>query len=127
MTFVNTKLMGLKEDYISLRINKNKKTIWKSEAKKRGLSLTAFIEILVEGNLLKIEQSKVMSFLDQQQNYFSKVETNINQFAKVANMSKNIDNSLLQQFEKQLVEVVKLKDEQNKSFEKVYQLLYEIK
>jgi len=42
-------------------------------------------------------------------------------------MSKNIDNSLLQQFEKQLVEVVKLKDEQNKSFEKVYQLLYEIK
>ena len=119
--------MGLKEDYISLRINKNKKTIWKSEANKRGLSLTAFIEILVEGNLLKIEQSKVMSFLDQQQNYFSKVETNINQFAKVANMSKNIDNSLLQQFEKQLVEVVKLKDEQNKSFEKVYQLLYEIK
>lgn len=117
----------MKGEFISLRINKDKKKIWKSEAKKRGLSLTAFIEILVEGNLLKIEQSKVMSFLDQQQNYFSKVETNINQFAKVANMNKNIDNNLLQQFEKQLVEVIKQKDEQNKSFEKVYQLLYKIK
>ncbi len=127
MTFVNTKIKSLKGEFISLRINKDKKKIWKSEAKKRGLSLTAFIEILVEGNLLKIEQSKVMSFLDQQQNYFSKVETNINQFAKVANMNKNIDNNLLQQFEKQLVEVIKQKDEQNKSFEKVYQLLYKIK
>ncbi|MCK9235127.1 MAG: hypothetical protein M0P09_02285 [Acholeplasmataceae bacterium] len=110
-----------------MRIEELKKKLWKNEAEKRGISLTLFIETMVEGNLMRLERSELIDFLEKQENIFSKIQNNINQFARIANTSKSIDNELLIQFQQKLNEIVLLKQEQNESFNKIYEILYKYK
>lgn len=124
---MSIQINNLKNEVIVMRIEELKKKLWKNEAEKRGISLTLFIETMVEGNLMRLERSELIDFLEKQENIFSKIQNNINQFARIANTSKSIDNELLIQFQQKLNEIVLLKQEQNESFNKIYEILYKYK
>ena len=52
-----------------------------------------------------------------------KIETNINQVARIVNGQKYISDLELKRFTDQLVEIIKLKNKQNAVFEKIYSML----
>jgi len=84
-----------KEDYIKFRISKTKKQDWKNICKEKNLTLTDLI----------------------------KIETNINQVAKIVNGQKFISESELKNFTAKLSEITKLKKQQNQIFKKIYEML----
>ena len=108
---------------IKFRINKERKEVWIKFCSERQITLTGFIVNSVEGKLLDNERREVLAFIEKQDNLFVKIETNINQVAKMVNGQKYISDLELKNFSNQLVEIVKLKNKQNAVFEKIYSML----
>ena len=98
-----------KEDMINLRVQKSRKESWKQICLEKQISLTSFIIHSVENRLLDDERKKVVAFIEKQDNLFVKIETNINQVAKIANGQKFISENQLQKFTDQLIAIKKLK------------------
>ncbi|MEG2509709.1 MAG: hypothetical protein RSA74_09675, partial [Chryseobacterium sp.] len=65
----------------------------------------------------------VLKFIEKQDNIFVKIETNINQIAKVANSQKFMTEKEFKNFSEKLLEIEQLKKEQNKIFSKIYSML----
>lgn len=112
-----------KEHLIKIRIEKLKKEDWKRYCAARNISITSLIINSVEGKILDDERRKVLAFIEKQDNLFVKIETNINQVARVVNGQKYISDFELKKFSNQLVEILKLKNQQNAVFEKIYSML----
>ncbi|WP_292009669.1 plasmid mobilization relaxosome protein MobC [Chryseobacterium sp.] len=108
---------------IKFRIEKEKKKIWKKLCSERRVSLTQLIIDSVEDRLLDDERRKVLEFIEKQDNIFVKIETNINQIARIANSQKFISEKELKNFSEKLSEIEKLKQEQNIIFAKIYSML----
>ena len=108
---------------IKFRIDKERKQVWIKFCSERQITLTGFIVNSVEGKLLDNERREVLAFIEKQDNLFVKIETNINQVAKMVNGQKYISDLELKNFSNQLVEIVKLKNKQNAVFEKIYSML----
>ena len=112
-----------KAETIKFRIDKERKQVWIKFCSERQITLTSFIVNSVEGRLLDNERREVLAFIEKQDNLFVKIETNINQVAKMVNGQKYISDLELKNFSNQLVEIVKLKNKQNAVFEKIYSML----
>jgi len=112
-----------KAETIKFRIDKERKQVWIKFCSERQITLTGFIVNSVEGKLLDNERREVLAFIEKQDNLFVKIETNINQVAKMVNGQKYISDLELKNFSNQLVEIVKLKNKQNAVFEKIYSML----
>ena len=112
-----------KENVVIIRIQKYQKESWKKICSKRQISLTSLIIDSVENRILDDERRKILAFIEKQDNLFVKIETNINQVAKMVNGQKYISDLELKNFSNQLVEIVKLKNKQNAVFEKIYSML----
>ncbi len=112
-----------KEEYINFRISKTKKQDWKKICKDRNLTLTDLLTASVENRILDNERRQILAFIEKQDNVFIKIETNINQVAKIANGQKFISESELKNFTAKLSEIAKLKKQQNQIFEKIYEML----
>ena len=108
---------------IKFRLDKERKQVWIKFCSERQITLTGFIVNSVEGKLLDNERREVLAFIEKQDNLFVKIETNINQVAKMVNGQKYISDLELKNFSNQLVEIVKLKNKQNAVFEKIYSML----
>lgn len=108
---------------IKLRIEKFKKEDWKRYCDTRNISLTSLIINSVEGRILDDERRIILMFIEKQDNLFVKIETNINQVARIVNGQKHISELELKRFVDQLLEVAKLKEKQNAVFEKIYSML----
>lgn len=108
---------------IKIRIEKFKKDDWKNFCAARNISLTSLIINSVEGKILDDERKAILNFIEKQDNQFVKIETNINQVARIVNGQKHISDFELKRFLAQLVEVQKLKEKQNAVFEKIYSML----
>ena len=119
----STKSLMEKEDYIKFRISKTKKQDWKKICKDRNLTLTDLLTASVENRILDNERRQILAFIEKQDNVFIKIETNINQVAKIANGQKFISESELKNFTAKLSEIAKLKKQQNQIFEKIYEML----
>ena len=103
-----------------IRLQKEKKEAWKKLCDTRNISLTNFIIDSVEQKMHSDERRKVLAFIEKQDNIFGKIETNINQVAKIANGQKFISENELRNFSDKLSEIVILKKEQNEIFTKIY-------
>ncbi|MFC4162846.1 hypothetical protein ACFOWU_04215 [Epilithonimonas zeae] len=112
-----------KEDFIVIRIQKSRKDEWKRKCLEKKISLSSLIVNSVENRLQDNERREILEFIEKQDNIFIKIETNINQVAKIANNQKFIRANELQRFSELLVEVVSLKQKQNKILERIYSLL----
>jgi hypothetical protein len=112
-----------KEDLIIIRVQKFRKQNWKKLSLERQISLTSLIIDSVENRLMDDERRKVLAFIEKQDNIFGKIETNINQVAKIVNGQKFISENELQKFSNQLTEIAKLKVRQNEIFLKIYSML----
>lgn len=112
-----------KESIIKLRIEKFRKEEWKRYCITRNITITSLIINSVEGRLLDDERSIVLKFIEKQDNLFVKIETNINQVARIANGQKFINANELEKFSEKVSEIVQLKKEQNKIFSKIYSML----
>lgn len=112
-----------KEDYIKFRISKTKKKDWKKLCKEKNLTLTDLLTASVENRILDNERRQVLAFIEKQDNVFIKIETNINQVAKIVNGQKFISESELKNFTAKLSEITKLKKQQNQIFKKIYEML----
>ncbi len=66
-----------------------------------------------------------MAFIEKQDNIFIKIETNINQVARIVNGQKFITERGLMDFMDKLSEIEKLKREQNMIFSRIYSILGE--
>lgn len=77
----------------------------------------------VDGKLLDNERRKILTFIEKQDNIFSKIETNINQVAKKVNGQKSMNEIELKLFRKQLEEITDLKKKQNAIFSTIYEIL----
>ena len=69
------------------------------------------------------ERRKVLAFIEKQDNIFIKIETNINQLAKIVNSQKFITKNEADEFQDQLKTIIELKEIQNKMFVKIYSLI----
>ena len=112
-----------KEDQIIIRVQKFRKESWKQICLEKQISLTNLIIDSVENRLMDDERKKVLAFIEKQDNIFVKIETNINQVAKIVNGQKLISENELQKFTNQLTEIAKLKARQNEIFLKIYSML----
>lgn len=113
----------VKEKLIILRIQNSKKEDWQKHCAKRNISLTSLIINSVEGRILDDERRKIIVFIEKQDNLFVKIETNINQVAKIVNGQKFISEIELKKFSEKLSEIAILKKQQNEMFEKIYSFL----
>ena len=113
----------VKEHLIKLRIEKFKKEEWKKFCTARNISLTSLIINSVEGRILDDERRMILKFIEKQDNLFVKIETNINQVARIVNGQKHVSDLELKRFTDQLLEVIKLKEKQNAVFVKIYAML----
>lgn len=115
--------MENKSAMIKLRIELARKEYWKQLCSEKKISLTRLIIDSVENRLMNDERRKVFAFIEKQDNIFVKIETNINQIARIANSQKYISEKDLIDFSNKLSEIEKLKNEQNLIFSKIYSLL----
>ena len=90
---------------------------------RRNITLTNLIIASVENRILEDERKKILEFIEKQDNIFIKIETNINQIARIANAQKFISSKELNYFQNQLDEITDLKKQQNKIFTKIYSLI----
>ena len=112
-----------KRDYIKIRISKTRKENWKRICKEKNITLTNLITASVENRILEDERKKILTFIEKQDNIFIKIETNINQIARIANAQKFISSKELNHFQNQLNEITDLKKQQNEIFTKIYSLI----
>ena len=112
-----------KRDYIKIRISITRKQHWKRICKGKNITLTNLIIASVENRILEDERKKILTFIEKQDNIFIKIETNINQIARIANAQKFISSKELNYFQNQLDEITDLKKQQNKIFTKIYSLI----
>lgn len=91
--------------------------------KKKNISLSSLVIDSVENRLLDDERRKILEFIEKQDNIFVKIETNINQVAKIANGQRFISNSEFQKFTDKLGEIKLLKKQQNDIFLQIYALM----
>ena len=112
-----------KEDLVIIRVQKFRKEKWKQICLERQTSLTSLITNSVENRIFDDERKKVLAFIEKQDNIFVKIETNINQIAKMVNGQKFISENELQKFSNQLTEIAKLKAQQNEVFIYIYSML----
>lgn len=110
-------------EVIFFRIQQERKENWKKTCKERNISLTRLIIDSVENRLMDDERRMVLEFIEKQDNVFAKIETNVNQLAKVVNGQKFISEKQLELFSAQLTEIATLKARQNTIFENIYTLL----
>lgn len=89
----------------------------------RNISLTQLIIDSVEDRPKEDDRRKILKFINEQENIFIKVETNINQVARIANAQKSISDQVLKDFTHQVAEVKKLKEEQNETFRSIHAIL----
>ena len=115
--------MVQKAETIKFRIDKEKKQFWIKFCSERHITLSSFIISSVEGKLLDNERREVLAFIEKQDNLFIKIETNINQVAKMVNGQKNISEPELKNFSETLHQLILLKIRQNEIFEKIYSML----
>ena len=112
-----------KEDIIILRIQKSQKEEWKKRCEKKKISLTSLIINSVEGRMMNDERRQVLAFIENQDNIFKKIETNINQVARIVNGQKYISSDQLKIFNLQLENITQLKQQQNEIFKKIYSIM----
>ena len=122
---MNSQEMGNdgKKSQILIRVQKSQKEHWKNLCKGRNLTLTDLITASVENRILDNERRQIVAFIEKQDNVFIKIETNINQVAKIVNGQKYISESELKNFTAKLSEITKLKKQQNQIFKKIYEML----
>ena len=111
------------KNQIFFRIDTEKKERWKKLCLQKNISLTSLIINSVDGKLLDNERRKILTFIEKQDNIFSKIETNINQVAKKVNGQKSMNEIELKLFRKQLEEITDLKKKQNAIFSTIYEIL----
>ena len=112
-----------KEVRIFIRIQKSRKENWRKICKERNITLTNLIIASVEDRILEDDRKKILTFIEKQDNIFIKIETNINQIARIANAQKFISSKELNYFQSQLNEITDLKKQQNEIFTKIYSLI----
>ncbi len=112
-----------KRDYIKIRISITRKQHWKRICKEKNITLTNLITASVENRILEDERKKILEFIEKQDNIFIKIETNINQIARIANAQTFISSKELNYFQSQLKNITELKEKQNEIFIKIYSLI----
>lgn len=112
-----------KEVRIYIRIQKSRKDNWKKICSEKQVSLSSLIIHSVENRILDDERRKVLNFIEEQDNIFVKIETNINQVARYVNSMKAITPSEVGYFNRQLNQIIELKKEQNSIFKKIYSMI----
>lgn len=112
-----------KEALIIIRIQKSRKENWKKICSEKQISLTSLIIHSVENRILDDERRKILDFIEKQDNIFIKIETNINQIARIVNGQRFISEKELQDFLNKLSEIETLKREQNSIFSRIYSML----
>jgi hypothetical protein len=112
-----------KDVRIYIRIQKSRKENWKNICSEKQISLTSLIIHSVENRILDDERRKVLAFIEKQDNIFIKIETNINQVARIVNGQKFISEKELKDFLGKFSEIEKLKREQNLIFSRIYSML----
>ncbi len=112
-----------KEERIFIRISKYQKENWKKICLEKQTSLTRLITNSVENRIFDGERRKILRFIENQDNIFTKIETNINQVAKIANTQKLIRDEVMENFREQLQIILELKKQQNEIFIKIYSLI----
>lgn len=112
-----------KESQIVFRIEKDRKQIWKKLCSERKISVTSLIVDSVEKRIFDDKRRMILLFIEKQDNVFRKVETNINQLAKIVNGQKFITQAQFNAFREQLKIVADLKKEQNEIFNQIYSLM----
>jgi hypothetical protein len=112
-----------KTEAIKFRITREKKSNWKKVCDEKQITLTSLIIDSVENRILDNERREILAFIEKQDNLFVKIETNINQVARIANGQKSINANELGKFAEKVTEIVQLKKEQNKIYSKIYSML----
>lgn len=91
--------------------------------RERHISMTDLIIDSVENRIFDNERKDVLAFMEKQDNLFIKIQTNINQVARIANGQKSISDVEMEEFTNMIIQLTTLKKEQNRIFEKIYSML----
>lgn len=91
--------------------------------REKQISMTDLILDSVENRVFDNERKEILAFMEKQDNLFIKIQTNINQVARIANGQKSISDVEMEKFTSKIIQLTTLKKEQNKIFEKIYSML----
>lgn len=108
---------------IKFRLDKKEKECWKKLCQEKQITLTSLIKDSVENRILDNERREILTFIEKQDNVFVKIQSNINQVARIVNGQKFISDREMQKFSARIAQMAELKQEQNKIFEKIYSIL----
>lgn len=112
-----------KGTFIKFRLSEEQKEAWKNLCKSKGVGLSSLIIHSVENKILHNEKREILSFIEKQENIYAKIENNINQFAKIANLYKYVNEKELEAFNEHLEILKRLRKEQIQIFKEIYKLL----
>lgn len=77
--------------------------------RERHISMTDLIIDSVENRIFDNERKDVLAFMEKQDNIFIKIQTNINQVARIANGQKSISDVELEKFTSMIIQLTILK------------------
>lgn len=101
----------MKNVRFELRLSEQEKEKLFSDSKKRGCTPTEFIRAIIMDKIDFATKKKTFDFIDKDDYFYSKIENNINQVARIVNSEKQISESTLNEFNSLLHELVSISNE----------------
>lgn len=110
----------MKNKFIQIRVSEEEKEMFSKKCKELNCNFTQYFFSLMEDKIDFGQKKKVFDFIRKDEAFYSKVENNINQVARIANSEKQISNDTLENFNFLLRELISIKNEQLEKTKKIY-------
>jgi antitoxin component of RelBE/YafQ-DinJ toxin-antitoxin module len=110
----------MKNKFIQIRVSEEEKDKFNQKCKELGCTYTQYFFSLMEDKIDFATKKRTFEFLRNSENYYAKVESNINQVARIVNTEKQISNHTLEEFNFLLRELVSIKNDQLDKTKKIY-------
>ncbi|MCT2409982.1 DUF1778 domain-containing protein [Chryseobacterium antibioticum] len=108
---------------IDIRLSKEEKDILTKKCSELGCNYTEFVISKIKDEVDYSTKKSIFDFIRKDDYFYSKVDNNINQIAKIVNAEKQISNNLLQQHNELMSKLYSLSKEKSDIIFKIYNLL----
>ena len=113
----------MKNKFIQIRVSESEKEKLIEICNKLDCSYTHYCISKITGDLDFGSHKMIFDFVNKDDYFYSKVETNINQIARIINSEKQISNKLLENYNRLLCELASISNEKLQITKKIYNFL----
>lgn len=110
----------MKKGRLELRLSLEEKDNLIEICKKLNCTYSQYFVSRIKNDLDFGSKNRIFEFIRKDEAFYSKVENNINQVARIVNTEKQISNATLEDFNSLLRELISIKNEQLNKTTKIY-------